>query len=120
MIALVIGGLLVTGLVLACVLLLASLARDIVRDWPRGTERARQRRLHATARLTAEEARAIAADAIGDGLFADSLVAMADERDGALVWQVASMTIDMGVSVLIDDATGAVLDVDHWSGWPQR
>ena len=68
-------------------------------------------------RLTADAARAVANAAMtGDWAhYAGRMtVAAAELRDGRAVWQVGSATIGSGVFVIIDDATGEVLERRSW------
>lgn len=68
-------------------------------------------------RLTPEAARAIADAAMtGDwSRYAGKMgMVSIERRDGRVVWLIGSATIGSGVTVTIDDATGAVLDRRRW------
>ena len=65
-------------------------------------------------RLSADEAIAIARSATSDDLMSRHLaLTTVEERDGAVVWIVTSSTVGQMLQVIIDDATGKVLDARH-------
>lgn len=71
----------------------------------------------AETRLTPEQARALANAAMtGDWSWYAGKMGMVstERRDGRVLWQIGSATIGSGATVIIEDATGVVLDRRGW------
>lgn len=65
-------------------------------------------------RLSADEALAIARSAASNDAMSQHLgPTTVEQRSGSVVWIVSSATVGRTLEVLIDDATGKVLDVRH-------
>jgi Bacterial CdiA-CT RNAse A domain len=65
-------------------------------------------------RLTQAEAEAIAAGVVPDWYKKLMTMASVAERDGRFVWQIRSATIGSGLIVVVDDATGDVIEQRGW------
>lgn len=67
-----------------------------------------------TSRLSREQACAIAGEVVDAGVRHWIAHAEAERRGEGLVWVVSSLTKGSGVRVIVDDATGRVIDVGRW------
>jgi uncharacterized membrane protein YkoI len=77
----------------------------------------KRRKVDPATRLSRDAAVSIAQRAVsGDPLAAELSMTSVEQRDGRAVWLVSTATVGRRIIVVIDDASGDVLDKQHLGG----